>query len=149
MPRLPVSSRRSERDTRGRWEGAAELVLHEGEAHPSPPPPPAWLDRRARRRFRELWQRPESRLWRPAHRGITARLAWLETELEAGRTPSWIFGAITALEDRLCLSPRALRAARVKVLPATENPRENGGGLYAETRRELRRQLAEIEEERG
>jgi hypothetical protein len=131
--RFPVGEHQRERRD--------QIVLREGDAHPSPPAPPQWLGRRAKALFRELWARPESQLWAPRHAAIVARLAFLQAELEGGRAPAWLFSQIAAIEARLLLDPRALRIARVRIEPSEPPAPHTNGGLSEETKR----RIAELE----
>lgn len=107
MPHLPVGEHRLGRAGNGQFTGSGETVIYEGQAHPDPPPPPKWLDRRGRRIYRSLWALPESQLWHRQHGPAVARLARLTAELEGGRSASWLFVQLSALEDRLLLSPKS------------------------------------------
>ena len=95
------------------------------------PGAPDWLDQRQRRTWRALWRSPIGALWDPLlDAALVADWFLLRNLLAESPEKAALHGQLRAVEDRLCLSPRARMQMRVDVgtggaaPPAPAAPRE-------------------------
>jgi hypothetical protein len=113
---LPVGAGfggRSSRDAHGRF-APHETVL-DASVRGDPPAPPHWLGPREVEIYLALWQLPIARLWQPWQDEDVAALASLQQQLEDGERKSWIYTARHALRTSLWLTPKAQRAAKIRI----------------------------------
>ena len=90
-------------------------MLSRSARHPDPPAPPDTLDPRGCELFLEYWSLPVAVLWEVWQANDVARLVELEVLRERGEAKGWIYSGIANLRTTLFLTPKALRAAGVRL----------------------------------
>jgi hypothetical protein len=90
-------------------------VLSRSARHPCPPAPPDTLDPRGVELYMELWALPVAVLWESWHANDVARLVEIELLRERGERKGWVYSGIANLRTTLFLTPKALRAAGVRL----------------------------------
>lgn len=126
-------------DLRSRHAKASGLVVLV-DVPRKPPAPPAGVTGARAKAWKELWSSPLSAVWRPEDAPVVLRLVdvRLRLETEAAKAPAALFGICQGLEDRLCLNPRARRAAGIELVPGPPRAERSGSGkLSAAERRKL------------
>ena len=96
-------------------------MLSRSARHPDPPAPPDTLDPRGVELYMELWALPIAVLWEPWQATDVVRLVELELLRERGDAKGWIYSGIANLRTTLFLTPKALRAAGVRLEGATRD----------------------------
>jgi hypothetical protein len=117
----------------GAFQGR-ERVLSRSARHPDPPPP-GTLDPRGVELYMELWGLPVAQLWERWQRDDVVRLVELELLRERGEAKGWIYSGIANLRTTLFLTPKALKAAGVRlegaapvaIPPTAPEPKASGG----------------------
>jgi hypothetical protein len=104
-----------------------ERVLSRSARHPDPPAPPDTLDPRGVELHMELWGLPVALLWEDWQADDVVRLVELHLLRERGEAKGWIYSGIANLRTTLFLTPKALRAAGVR-LEGTPSDLPHGGG---------------------
>lgn len=79
------------------------------------PPTPAMMSERAAELWAELWSDPVAVIWETCDRPAVARLCRFRAAEEAGDAGGVMLAQITALEDRLGLSPMARRRLQYEI----------------------------------
>ena len=90
-------------------------MLSRSARHADPPAPPDTLDPRGVELYMELWALPVAVLWEPWQATDVVRLVELELLRERGDAKGWIYSGIANLRTTLFLTPKALRAAGVRL----------------------------------
>ena len=100
---------------RNRPEYAGTVVPSEGRRGDAPKPP-AWviLGDRGRAWWAWAWATPQAVTWNAGDLGIVARRAVMEDLLEV-LDPLKVMAQMLAVDDRLGLSPKALKQMRIAV----------------------------------
>ena len=109
----PPGQRRRERPTQGRWR-----TLPPAEPFKRPPPlpsrKPTWL-KSTRSWWQTIWSSPMASVWLEADVPALVRLAEMIDDRARGTLGATETVAMTALEDRFGLSPKARRALQWEV----------------------------------
>ena len=96
-------------------------MLSRQARHPDPPAPPDTLDPRGVELYMELWALPIAVLWETWQATDVVGLVELELLRERGDAKGWIYSGIATLRTTLFLTPKALRAAGVRLEGATRD----------------------------
>jgi hypothetical protein len=114
----PPGHRRRERPTQGRWR-----TLPPDRPFKRPPPlptrKPAWL-KATRSWWQTIWSSPMASVWIEADVPALIRLAEMVEARARGKLGATETVAMTALEDRFGLSPKARRALQWEVSQAEQ-----------------------------
>jgi hypothetical protein len=100
---------------RRRRNAAPPTTKIDPTAHVKAPPTPAMMSERAGELWVELWSDPVAVIWETCDRPAVARLCRFRAAEEAGDAGGVMLAQITALEDRLGLSPMARRRLQYEI----------------------------------
>ena len=103
-------------------------MLSRSVRHADPPAPPDTFDPRGVELYMELWALPVALLWEDWQANDVVRLVELELLRERGEAKGWIYSGIANLRTTLFLTPKALKAAGVRLEGDAPGALHHGGG---------------------
>lgn len=100
---------------RRRRNAAPPVTKIDASAQVAAPPTPPGMNERATELWAELWSDPVAVIWETCDRSAVARLCRFRAAEETGDAGGVMLAQITALEDRLGLSPMARRRLQYEI----------------------------------